>query len=407
MNFLPAVNDVWAWMTRDVPLLNGFQIPLASCIGAVGIIVLFLWHGGCFLRGIRRLRAVTERIEPQLMLLAQRRRQAAPEWVVFPDEAKKRANKAKDPKDPMEQRDLDDLMVLDRIMRGEPTYARDWLVFRKSLVIEQPSWFLEPTVYADKSAAECFSFEAACASHVNYQFYRHFPSFLTGVGLLFTFLAILIGLGKLHANGTQIEGLPGFINGLAGKFVTSIIGLACANVFLLLEKSGWHGLADRHRRIVALLDEMFPQKVRDHGALGRAPVSTDGGEYGNVGADRSVLQGIKAVHQRMEAAVEVLEEISKSLAFLKKEDLRDQREYLASTIGEEVRGALARITEPVCIAVDELRRSLESLRPPNALSAHDVNRLIEQLDDRRRRKALPPVTEEAQKAGWRLSRLWP
>ncbi|MCP9446261.1 MAG: hypothetical protein NNA22_01655 [Nitrospira sp.] len=404
MNFLPAVNDVWTWVTRDVPLLNGFQIPLASCIGAVGIIVLFLWHGGCFLQGIRRLRAVTERIEPQLVLLAQRRRQAAPEWVVFPDEARRRANRVKDP---MERRDLDDLMALDRIMGGEPTYARDWLVFRRSLVIEQPSWFLEPIVYADKSAAECFSFEAVCTSHVNHQFYRHVPSLLTGIGLLFTFLAILIGLGKLHANGTQIEGLPGFINGLAGKFVTSIIGLACANVFLLMEKSSWHGLADRHRRIVALLDEMFPQKVRDHGELGRASASISGGEYENIGVDRAALQGIKAVHQRMDEAVEVLEEISKSLALLRKEDLQVQRERLASTIGEEVRGALARITEPVCVAVDELRRSLESLRPPDALSAHDVNRLIEQLDDRRRRKASLPTTAEAQKAGWRLSRLWP
>lgn len=404
MSFLSAIDDVWDWVTRDVPLLDGFQIPLASCIGSMAIIVLFLWHGGRFLRGIRRLRAAMERIEPQLLRLVRRRRQAAPEWVVFSDEARKRANRVNDP---VEQRDLDDLMALDRIMGGEPTYARDWLVFRRSLSVEQSSWFLEPTVYADKSAAECFSFEAACTSHVNHQFYRHLPSFLTGIGLLFTFLAILIGLGKLHANGTRIEGLPGFINGLAGKFVTSIIGLACANVFLLLEKSSWHGLTDRHRRIIALLDEMFPQKVRDHGALGRASVATGGGEYENIGADRTALQGIKAVHQRMDAAVEVLEDISKSLALLRKEDLRVQRERLASTIGEEVRGALARITEPVCVAVDELRRSLESLRPPDALSAHDVNRLIEQLDDRRRRKASPPATAEAQKAGWRLSRLWP
>lgn len=404
MNFLPTVNDVWIWVTRDVPLLDGFQIPLASCIGAVGIIVLFLWHGGCFLRGIRRLRMATERIEPQLLRLVQRRRQTAPEWVVFPDEARKRANRVKEP---VEQRDLDDLMALDRIMGGEPTYARDWLVFRRSLSIEQSSWFLEPTVYADKSAADCFSFEAACTRHVNHQFYRHFPSFLTGIGLLFTFLAILIGLGKLHANGTQIEGLPGFINGLAGKFVTSIIGLACANVFLLMEKSGWHGLADRHRRIVALLDEMFPQKVRDRGALARASASTGGGEYENVGADRTVLQGIKAVHQRMDEAVEVLQEISKSLALLRKEDLLVQRERLASTIGGEVRDALARITNPVCVAVDELRRSLESLRPPDALSARDVNRLIERLGDRQRRKASPSTPSEVQRAGWRLSRLWP
>ncbi|MCP9438424.1 MAG: hypothetical protein NNA20_00535 [Nitrospira sp.] len=404
MGVLPAVGDMWVWMTRDVPLVDGFEIPLASGIGAMGIIGFFLWHSGQFLRGIRRLQTATKRIEPQLLRLAQKRRQAAPEWVVSSGATKKRTNKANNP---VEQRDLDDLMALDRIMGGEPTYARDWLIFRRSLVIEQSSWFLEPAVYADKSAAECFPFETACASHLNYQFYRHVPSFLTGVGLLFTFLAILIGLGKLHANGTQIEGLPGFINGLAGKFVTSMIGLACANLFLLLEKSSWHGLTDRHRRIVALLDEMFPQKIRDYGALGRPSVSPGSGEYEKAGLDHAALQGIKTIHQRMDTAVEVLQEISKSLTLLRKEDLQVERERLASTIREEVRGTLAQIMDSVHVAVDELGRSLETLRQPNALSPHDVNRLIQQLGERQRKKAMPPVPSETQRTGWRWSRLWP
>lgn len=403
MSVLLAVGDMWAWMTRDVPLLEGLEIPLASGIGAVGIMGFFLWYGVRFLRGIRRLQAATKRIEPQLLRLVQKRRQAVPEWVVFSDAMKKRTYKANTPG---EQRDLDDLMALDRIMGGEPTYARDWLVFRRSLVIEQSSWFLEPTVYASKSAADCFSFETACTSHLNFQFYRHVPSFLTGVGLLFTFLAILIGLGKLHANGTQIEGLPGFINGLAGKFVTSIIGLACANFFLLLEKSSWHGLTDRHRRIVALLDEMFPQKIQGHGAVGRPSVSTCSREYEDAGGDHAALQGITTIHQRMDTMVEVLQEISKSLALLRKDDLHVGRERLASTISEEVRSALVQVTEPVRIAVEELRRSRETLRLPHTLSSHDVNSLIEQLGERLRKKATPPAASDVQRTGWRMSRLW-
>ena len=86
---------------------------------------------------------------------------------------------------------------------------------------------------------------------------------MTGMGLMFTFLAILIGLGKLHANGTEIDGIQGLINGLSGKFVTSIVGLACANAFTLLEHSLWHRLDNRHRECISLLDEMFPQKTAE------------------------------------------------------------------------------------------------------------------------------------------------
>ena len=32
--------------------------------------------------------------------------------------------------------------------------------------------------------------------------------------------------------------IQGLINGLAGKFLTSIVGLLCANVFVLLEVGG-------------------------------------------------------------------------------------------------------------------------------------------------------------------------
>jgi len=62
---------------------------------------------------------------------------------------------------------------------------------------------------------------------------------MTGMGLMFTLLAILIGRSELHANGSEIDGIQELINGLSGKFVTSIVGLACANAFTLLEHSLW------------------------------------------------------------------------------------------------------------------------------------------------------------------------
>ena len=81
--------------------------------------------------------------------------------------------------------------------------------------------------------------------------------------MLLTFLAILIGLSKLHADGSHIVGIQGLINGLAGKFLTSIVGLICANLFVLIEKSALHRLATTQQQFVTMVDELFPRKTME------------------------------------------------------------------------------------------------------------------------------------------------
>lgn len=80
---------------------------------------------------------------------------------------------------------------------------------------------------------------------------------------MLTFLAILIGLSKLHADGSHIVGIQGLINGLAGKFLTSIVGLLCANLFVLLEKSALHRLGTTQQQFVAMVDELFPRRTME------------------------------------------------------------------------------------------------------------------------------------------------
>ena len=53
------------------------------------------------------------------------------------------------------------------------------------------------------------------------------------------------------------------INGLAGKFLTSIVGLLCANLFVLLEKSAMHRLATTQQQFVTMVDELFPRKTME------------------------------------------------------------------------------------------------------------------------------------------------
>ena len=123
------------------------------------------------------------------------------------------------------------------------------------------SW--NPEFSARSGQKEIFTQDALIANRVNMLFYNQFPSLVTGIGLLLTFIALFIGLGKLHAEGSEIIGIQGLINGLAGKFLTSIVGLIVANLFTFMEKPIIARLMDAHHTFVDLVDQLFPRKTME------------------------------------------------------------------------------------------------------------------------------------------------
>jgi hypothetical protein len=354
-------------------LVGGFQSPLVSWLGAGGIVLLCLWHSVFLIQGTWHIRQAFARLHPTVARLASARRQASQEWIVLSHLSKKQRQQAQVQG---ARRDLDDLQELDRAMRAEQTFADDWLSYRKTLVVEQAAWFIEPTVSTERSATEHFSFAALCATRLNVRFYQQLPSVLTGVGLLFTFLAILIGLSKLHANGSQIEGIQGLINGLAGKFVTSVVGLACANGFMILEKSLSYRLANQHRHVVALLDEMFPRKVTDRNTnmSQSAPPSVSSSWRND-----SATQLVEAVHQRLGSTVSALTSISQSLATLGSTQGRLKPEHLAADIGIEVRQALKPLMDPLLESLRELTHSIDQHRHPAPFSQTETDKMLDRL----------------------------
>ncbi|HEX2965144.1 MAG TPA: hypothetical protein VHO84_05140 [Syntrophorhabdaceae bacterium] len=68
------------------------------------------------------------------------------------------------------------------------------------------------------------------------QTYRNAPAIITGVGLLATFLAILVALLDMHLVNNRIQGLDLLIQGLSGKFLSSVVAVACATLLLGAEK---------------------------------------------------------------------------------------------------------------------------------------------------------------------------
>jgi hypothetical protein len=250
------IETIAEWLSRDVALWGGLYSPLLSWIGAGALIIFTAWQTIRLCAEVRAARAVCLDIEAPLAQLREERRVTHRDPLA-PHRHPFRSN-------PLQQtnvRDLDDLRILDGLMDCDPAVLQAWAQYRKTLVLEEVAWFQEPRIFSTRPAEECFTFERLFARRVHQAWYSHVPSFVTGVSLLLTFVALLMGLSHLHADAQGIQGLQGLINGLAGKFLTSIVGLSCANLFSLVEKQVLFKLIAAHQELVEAIECLFPRKM--------------------------------------------------------------------------------------------------------------------------------------------------
>jgi hypothetical protein len=220
------------FMLQDVSV-GPVQLPLVSLIGALGLIAasaVFTWRLLFQVIALQRALLQIQRRLGRLLTL------------------------------PAEEIDEERLRKLTEIFEQQPLLASIWAKYRRSLVLDGSRWYETPRVHATQGAADVFT-QDALFGHMNISFYRSFPAMLTGVGLLLTFLAFFVGLSKIQVSGTTISGLPGLINGLSGKFVTSIVGLFCASIFAAAEKMLLHRLLTTYQVVVDRLGQVFPHRT--------------------------------------------------------------------------------------------------------------------------------------------------
>ena len=99
---------------------------------------------------------------------------------------------------------------------------------------EKEEYFLTETV------RDILPFERVVNENYFGSFFGVIPGILTGVGLTLTFIAILLALDGVHYDRSNavnpITGIDSLINGLSGKFVSSIFALILSIVFTLIER---------------------------------------------------------------------------------------------------------------------------------------------------------------------------
>ncbi|HEX7765951.1 MAG TPA: hypothetical protein VF443_04520 [Nitrospira sp.] len=247
---------------------------------------------------------------------------------------------------------------------------------------EQVAWYIEPRIFSSRSAQELFSLETIFRGKLNLAWYQQVPSLLTGIGLLLTFVALLVGLSKLHADGHGIAGIQGLINGLAGKFLTSIVGLVCATAFTLIEKPLMFRLFSAHQQCTHLIDDLFPRKTLEQileGMTGtlRRPSSLEQGlkhsssiPYAQPATD-TLAQPLKAMTKSVDALTQEIR------AHLHAEST-PPAPYPIETIAK----AFAPLIQQLTLALSQLPQQLEPPPAQRFSSPQEVDHLMDDLTAR-------------------------
>jgi hypothetical protein len=235
---------------------------MLNWLGSFGIVLFFLWHLMRLRWDVSSAQRPFDRVRPMLTALTNERgdidreRFTSRALVGFAPAADQTASSPT-------RIDCDDLNTIEAAMQEEPMFRQPWAQFRKTLILQHVPWFMEPRIFSTRRAEDIFTQDTLLSHRVNLAFYNQLPSLVTGIGLLLTFLALFIGLSKLHADGHEIVGVQGLINGLAGKFLTSIVGLIAANLFTLIEKPMVFRLMNAHHSFLGLIDKLFPRKTME------------------------------------------------------------------------------------------------------------------------------------------------
>ncbi len=206
------------------------------------------------------------------------------------------------------------LEQLREIMLTSPLVADAWAEFEETLLIHTDGNAQQ--VFNTRQADAYFSQEAILGGRIHMRLYSAIPGILTSIGLLLTFIAILIGLSHIHpdpASQGKLKGVEELVYSLSGKFISSICALGLAVFFTFFEKRIEIRLSQSIHGFIKALNKRFARKPAEHILqLIQKDISEQSIAFRQFGADlsghlkESFSEGMGPHFQKVAEAVEEL-----------------------------------------------------------------------------------------------------
>lgn len=255
-----------------------------------------------------------------------------------------------------------------------------WNIFVAQLVVRGDATGTDH-FWTSESAETVFNEASVLESRLNRNFYTAIPGMVTGLGLLFTFIAILFALLEVKLGGPtnkQFTGLDKLVSGLSGKFLSSIAALFAATVFLFCEKRLLHNLTKSLRDLVAALDALVPRLTPAHllDDIRRYMMEEQSTTFKHFSSDLAVLlddirrymeeqsaafkhfnsdlstklkqgveEGMGPTRDRMVGAIEELNQLLRATEAQKSDAITGSLEGLLQNLGHSLTSALASLSD--------------------------------------------------------------
>ncbi|MDP5132360.1 MAG: hypothetical protein NWQ54_15850, partial [Paraglaciecola sp.] len=129
---------------------------------------------------------------------------------------------------------------------GTPCLAASWGAYQRSMQLPNEHFQLKPNhppvLRNTMQVNTLFNMENIVEPQINFRLYTSIPNILTGLGLLFTFVGLVLGIynASMGLSSSDIdsakEALNPLLKGASIAFISSIFGIGCSMIFSLFEK---------------------------------------------------------------------------------------------------------------------------------------------------------------------------
>lgn len=116
---------------------------------------------------------------------------------------------------------------------------------------------------ATVSAAHFFSSQSVVDTPLHTEYFRHLPGILTGLGIIGTFLGLMVGLNEFDPGAPEKvqESVSGLIHDVLYAFIGSLMAIVCAMVVTHLEKDWLRICYERLEKLTDAVDHLFDAGV--------------------------------------------------------------------------------------------------------------------------------------------------
>lgn len=159
---------------------------------------------------------------------------------------------------------------LDASIKKNALLGEEWQRYASTLIFPRQDE-VPQLIKASTDPDAYFNAETLIATRLNLRFYHAFPNYLTGLGILGTFVGLVAGIylashGLTNPNLDEVKkSLQYLLSGASLAFLSSICGLIGSLTFSSLEKRSMHALlnsiGDWNAQLAKLVERVTPEQL--------------------------------------------------------------------------------------------------------------------------------------------------